>query len=206
MEARKRIESVVSIMENPSMPAMWDSAGRGESFEYVDYLGVLQEAPRGVVEVGVARGIIPKDVGENLLALARLSGLKYLYALFCYWKPGRNPDGIDSARPALVYTIEVSNFATTPMLCLFAPRGRTNFGDVVGPDVMQTYLTAMLQALTNGHPEQATRLGDMGVAYKLLTGKEYKSPSKNKGCLGAFLCFVLLSVSFLGMICVAICI
>lgn len=61
----KKSSSVVGIMDNLTMPAMWDSRDDGLSLEYGDYICILQTEPRGLVEVGLEMGKFPKDMGER---------------------------------------------------------------------------------------------------------------------------------------------
>lgn len=183
MAGEKKLESVISIMDNLSMPAMWDSRDGGVTFDYGDYICILQNQPRGMVEVGMEMGMFPKEMGAPIVKHMKDFGMKYHLAMFCYWKKGRNPDGVDSSRPALIYTIESSK--ATPggaVLCLFTPRGRRNFGDVKGEQTMKNYVFAILNLLTNGDILAAKKLGGIEVGYQQITGKTLKMKQKS-GCI-----------------------
>lgn len=181
MAETKKDSSVISLMDNPSMPAPWDTNGGGLTFDYGDYICILQARPRTMVEVGLERGVIPKDVGAPMLKHLKDFGMTYHWALFCYWKKGRNPDGFDSARPALVYTVESSKATTRPMLCAFTVSGHSNFGGIDRGNDDKVLIGAMLNALTNGNILSAKKLGGIAVGYKLQTGKEWVE--NKKGCL-----------------------
>lgn len=194
----KKSSSVVGIMDNLTMPAMWDSRGDGLSFDYGDYICVLQTEPRGLVEVGLEMGKFPKEMGTPIVDHMKNFGMKYHYAMFCYWKKGRNPDGYDSSRPAVVYTIETSKAAQTPMLCAFTPGGHRNYGAISGAATPQNMLLALLKILTNGDVRAAKKLGGIGAAYKIITGNEWR-PAK-KGCLVPF----VLTIGSLVAACIAV--
>jgi len=199
MSEEKASGSVVGIMDNLTMPAMWDSRGDGLSLDYGDFICVLQTEPRGLVEVGLEMGKFPKEMGTAVVKHMKDFGMKYHYAMFCYWKKGRNPDGYDSSRPAIVYTIETSKAAPTPMLCAFTPTGHKNYGELSGEATPQNMLFALLKILTNGDVKAPKKLGGIGAGYKIMTGKEWH-PAK-KGCLIP----LVLAVGSVVAACVAIC-
>ena len=181
MAETKKDSSVINLMDNPSMPAPWDTNGGGLTFDYGDYICILQARPRTMVEVGLERGIFPKELGTPMLKQLKDFGMTYHWALFCYWKKGRNPDGFESARPAIVYTVESSRVTTLPMLCAFTVCGHSNYGEIKGGTDYKIQIGAMLNALTNGNILSAKKLGDIAVGYKLQTGKEWVE--NKKGCL-----------------------
>lgn len=181
----KKPSSVISLMDNPSMPALWDSTDEGLTFEWGDYLCILQTAPRGLLEVGAQMGIVSKEMGAAARKRVKEMQFKYWYALFCYWKKGRNPDGFNSARPARVYTVESSLFAPNPMLCCFMPSGRWNGGAMQMEPTRQNILIAFFNHLTDGHADEVKRLGTMAVGYEMQTGK--KLPNRKSGCLSMLL-------------------
>lgn len=190
MAESRKDSSVISLMDNPSMPAPWDTNGGGLTFDYGDYICILQARPRTMVEIGMERGLISKDIGAPMVKHLKDFKMTYHWALFCYWKKGRNPDGFDSARPAFVYTIESSRASSAPMLCAFTVSGHSNYGAVKGGSDDKVLIGAMLNALTNGDVLAAKKLGGIDVGYKLQTGKEWVT--NKKGCLIPL--FVLLGV------------
>lgn len=182
--------SVVSIFDNMSMPAQWSSSDDGETFEWGDYLCIFQTDPEYMVSVAARKGLLPKESAPKMIAHLKSGGLRYHFALFCYWKKGRNPEGRDSRLPALIYTIETSKFAPNPMFCSFTPNGRWNNGDLHGPLTAGNVQVEFFKRLTKGHADEVKRLGTMAVGYEIKTGEKWKPQSS--GCLGAIL--LLLSV------------
>lgn len=181
MSEMKKNSSVLSLMDNLDMPAPWDTSGDGLTFDYGDYICVLQTRPKALVEVGVESGMLPKAKANFLVKYLKDFGMTYHWALFCYWKKGRNPDGFDSSRPALVYTVESSKAATQPMLCAFTVSGHKNYGEIKGGNDAKAQIEALLNVLTHGNILAAKKLGGIAVGYKLQTGKELVK--NKKGCL-----------------------
>ena len=181
MTEENKSNSVVSLMEYPFMPALWDGEDEGGTFECGDYICIFEKAPRPLLIVSKERKMFPKDFGNDAIKFWKKTGIKYHYALLCFWKKGRNPDGFDSARPAKVYTIETSDIGSqTPMLCAFTPSGRVNMGKLARPYTTMRCLKAMLFEVSEGHLEEVHELGTKAVGFALLTGKRYAPPRRKK--------------------------
>ncbi len=192
-------ETVVSLLE-PTIPVPWDSADKGATYDCGNYICVLLKSPHCIYEVKPGCDIYPKEFIARQREMHRAMDFKYLYAMFCYWKKGMNPAGMDSARPAQIYTIETSKFATIPVICGFSPKTRWNGGDLNGPATEENVAIEMFKRLTGGHPEKARRIGDLSVGYELQTGKKFVEYSGKSGCLGALALILAIPASIICLV------
>ena len=97
---------VISYSKYPNLPAPWHSEDEGEAWECGDYIIILQKHPATILEL--AKAIASKEPLKFLKAKDDM-GLRYLWALSLFYKPGKNPSGIDSYRPASVLVINQIN-------------------------------------------------------------------------------------------------
>ena len=192
-------ETVVSLME-PTIPVPWDSADKGATYDCGNYICVLQKFPHCIYEVKPGCDIYPKELIAKQREMHRAMDFKYLYAMFCYWKKGMNPAGMDSARPAQIYTIETSKYATIPVICGFSPETRWNGGELNGPATEENVAIEMFKRLTGGHPEKARRIGNISVGYELQTGRKYVEYSGKSGCLGALALMLAIPASIICLV------
>ena len=174
-------ETVVGLME-PTIPVPWDSADKGATYDCGNYICVLLKSPHCIYEVKPGCDIYPKELIAKQREMHRAMDFKYLYAMFCYWKKGMNPAGMDSARPAQIYTIETSKFATIPVICGFSPETRWNGGDLNGPATEENVAI------------------DLSVGYELQTGKKFVEYPDKSGCLGALALLLAIPASIICLV------
>ena len=100
-------DSLVGLLDNPSMPVMWDSEDEGEVWSWGKYVMVLQRKPKILVQVlpMLFDLVLNKEDIESCI-----KRLRYLYCLAAFYKDDTSTDCI-SSRPAFVLTIEQVNYA-----------------------------------------------------------------------------------------------
>lgn len=150
-QQKKEKEDFVSYSNAKSMPGLWQSQDKGIAWESEDFIFVFQYRPCKETQVmeHIAKG--GKPIGS--LAGSDTDGLRYLWILCAYYKPGKGPkQKNDSLRwPVLILTLEQANhtlFAKllgqslsqldcdasgwdTPALCMFVPGGyHLNMGTI----------------------------------------------------------------------------
>lgn len=148
-------EGFVSLRDNPSMPAMWDSIDEGETWDWGDYVLVLQKRPRILAHyicdlANAKKTELNDSEAINKDIESHNNKLRYLYCLSAFYKENESSLCMVSSRPAFVLTIEQVNYSSfinepdmkdvldecdidgwaTPVFCAFVPKGRFNFGNV----------------------------------------------------------------------------
>ena len=177
-------QTVVSVSNNPSMPASWESSDSGTSWEWGNYYLVLQKNPRMAI-----MKVYGNKAPAQLKAMA--SRLRYFYALFVYYKPGKNPSGKDSFRPCEVLTME-SVDGDGPNFCSFLPTMRCNHG--AGFDDKSMAVTQFFDYLRKTIPGEPVRIGDMMEVHRRLNPEAHDAMVAQQGKSG---CLVMLAAPFL---------
>ncbi len=193
---------VITLSNNLTIPSLWDSRDAGEAFIWHEYLCILQCKPISMAESMYRRGLIEKKEQKQMVRTFS-SNLEYLYSMTVYYKPGCNPVGIDSHRPAQILTLEkrINDGANPPMFCCFQPAVRSNMGSYNGAIDKAAVRRLFLERLTHGHPEEVTHIGTIDDAFKIITGQD-RERNTSKGCFLNLL--LLLSIAITGITVVGI--
>ena len=163
-------ETVLSISNNPSLPAWFVSEDEGEAWDWGDYICILQKNPPLMMDAAIA---MTKHLPMSMVPPASLKGFKYLFVLSLFYKKGRNPSGVDSAKPAEMLTIEQVNTAMltggptkwdVPVLCSFRPSGRWNSQrQFIEPVSKEDARNAFFEEWKKRNPIEPTKIGNIQV-------------------------------------------
>jgi hypothetical protein len=188
-------DTVISILDNPTIPALWNSKDDGEAWECGDYLAILQTNPitiaEGMSEVSEFRATF-KDVAKKCK-----NEFRNLYSMTVYYKTGKNPSGKDSSRPSMIITLEqTKQFGSwgTIFVEKYVPSVRLNLGVYEGELSSHAARSLFLQSLFGKEAETARKIGTIADAYKLKTGKTLNKKPSGSGCLGIIVLLVLFPI------------
>lgn len=188
-------DTVISIIDNPTIPALWNSKDAGEAWECGDYLAILQTNPITIAEA-------MSEVSEFRSAFKNVAKkfkneFRNLYSMSVYYKNGKNPSGMNSSRPAMIITLEqTKQFGSwgTIFVEKYVPSVRLNLGVYEGELSSHAARSLFFQSLFGKETETPRKIGTIADAYKLKTGKTFNKKPSSSGCLGIIVLLILIPV------------
>jgi len=189
-------DTVIGLMDNPTIPALWDSRDEGEAWEWGDYIVILQTMPITMAEGMVKWKKEMPDIFKEIAEKCK-NEFRYLYAMTLYYKKGKNPSGKDSSRPAKIIALEqTKQFGEwSPIFVgMFTPKCRMNLGTYSGEGHREAVRKFFFSRLLDDKAETPRRFGVIADAFELQTGKPFHKKASKAGCLGIIMFLVLLPV------------
>jgi len=189
-------DTVISLLDNPTIPALWDSKDDGEAWECGDYLAILQANPSTFAE-SMSNKLADLPAGYKDVIKKCKNEFRNLYSMTVYYKNGKNPSGLDSSRPAMIITLEQAKQygAWGPVFVeKYIPHARLNLGTYNGEVSSDAVRCLFFNHLFDKNTVLPKKIGVIADAFKLKTGKPFYKKAPNAGCLGIIMFLILLPV------------
>jgi hypothetical protein len=185
-------DTVISILDNPTIPALWNSKDDGEAWECGDYLAILQTNPITIAEC-MSEVSEFRNAFKNVAKKCK-NEFRNLYSMSVYYKNGKNPSGRDSSRPSMIITLEqAKQFGSWGPIFVekYVPSVRLNLGVYEGELSSHAARSLFLKYLFGKETVAPIKIGTIADAYKLKTGKTFNKKPSGAGCLGVILLFLV---------------
>ncbi len=189
-------DTAISLLNNPSIPDLWASSDEGEAWEWGNYFAIFQLNPRTFAE-GLCERMANTPANLKKLNKKYKNEFRYLYAMTVYYKKGKNPSGVDSARPVKIIALEQSKqFGDwgPVFIGMFTPQCRMNLGTYNGEGNREAVRNLFFSHLIEDSTELPRRFGVIADAFELKTGKPFQKKVSKTGCFGILMFLVLLPV------------
>lgn len=165
------------------IPAPWSSKDAGDTLETGDYICAFQVGAKTIAEELLDCGKLDDEQAKRVKAHLKASKFCHHYTMMVYYKPGKDPSGVDSQRPEVIWTLESSAGSPCPLFYTYS--GSMHFmGQSCYCKTREDALELFKKRLSEKTELPITRIGNLGICHRVKTDDTCEYWNKLKQELG----------------------